>query len=251
MALIYEIVRRKTHTMLLAKHDLLKDSEARYRKANADLTHEINERTRAEMALQKIQEELEHRVAERTTELADANAELQSEIAERKRIEKALRSSENKYRQIVETAPTGIYEIDLENFRFTEVNEVMCDILGYSREELLNIDPRALMTAETQVMVDDRMARVFAGEEISTTFEFKISTKDGQEIWALLNAKAFYEDGKPTRALTFAQDVTEIKQLQARPKSAPPLGSMRKPNRYPVCLAPAEKHGRCGLFASL
>jgi PAS domain S-box-containing protein len=206
--------------MLLAKHAMLKDSEARYRKANADLTHEIKERTRAEMALQKIQEELEIRVAERTAELADANAELQSEIAERKRIEKALRSSENKYQQIVENAPTGIYEIDLEEFRFTEANEVMCDILGYSREELLEIDPRTLMTAETQVMVDDRMARVFAGEDICTTFEFKVTTKDGQELWALLNAKAFYEDGRPTRALTFAQDVTEIKQLEAQLQQA-------------------------------
>jgi PAS domain S-box-containing protein len=220
MALIYEIVRRNTHTILLSKHAMLKESEARYRKANQDLTHEISERKRAETELHKIQQELEHRVEMRTAELADANEELQAEIAQRKRIEKALRQSENKYRQIVENAPTGIYEIDLVDFRFTEVNDVMCAILGYTREELLSIDPRTLMTAETQLMVDDRMARVFAGQEVSTTFEYKITTKGGQELWVLLNAKAFHEDGKPARALTFAQDITEIKQLEAQLQQA-------------------------------
>jgi PAS domain S-box-containing protein len=220
MAMIYEIVRRHTHTMLLSKHVMLKESEARYREANEDLTHEVAERKRAEAALQKIQEELENRVEMRTAELAQANAELQTEITQRKRIEEALRESENKYRQIVENAPTGIYEIDLVDFRFTEVNDVMCDILGYSREELLNIDPRTLMTAETKLLVDDRMARILSGEQISTTFEFKVSTKDGRELWALLNTKAFYEDDKPTRALTFAQDITEIKQLEAQLQQA-------------------------------
>ena len=156
----------------------------------------------------------------RTVALAEANTDLQAEIARREQVEDALRESEKKYRKIVENAPTGIYEIDLIDFRFTEVNEVMCDILGYSREELLNINPQTLMTAETRLLANDRMAKLLAGEEISTTFEYKITAKDGRELWALLNAKAFYEDGKPARALTFAQDMTEIKQLEASLEAA-------------------------------
>ena len=198
----------------------MKESETRYRQINEELTREIAERKRAQAELQKIQEELEQRVEMRTVELAEANTDLQVEIARCERVEEALRESEKKYRQIVENAPTGIYEINLINFRFTEVNDVMCDILGYSREELLNIDPRTLMTAETRLLANDRMARIFAGEDISSTFEYKVKTKDGRELWVLLNAKAFYEDGEPTRALTFAQDITEIKQLEAQLQQA-------------------------------
>jgi len=58
--------------------------------ANISLKDEIIERQRAEEALRKAQDELELRVQERTSELAEINAALQGEIAERKLAEEAL-----------------------------------------------------------------------------------------------------------------------------------------------------------------
>ena len=49
------------------------------------------------------------------------------------------RHEKEKYRQIVEHAPTGIYEFDLQRLKFTRVNDIMCKVTGYSREEFLSI----------------------------------------------------------------------------------------------------------------
>ena len=58
------------------------------------------------------------------------------DINERKQAEEALRESEEKYRNIVETANEGIWILDAEA-RTTYVNEKMAEMLGYSREEMI------------------------------------------------------------------------------------------------------------------
>ena len=60
-----------------------------------------------------------------------------------------LQYSEDKYRSLIEQASDTIYILDLEG-RFTEVNAAMCQMMGYTREELLQmniiqiIDPEEL-----------------------------------------------------------------------------------------------------------
>ncbi len=53
------------------------------------------------------------------------------DITERRRVEEKLRESEEKYRNIVETANEGITLIDSENI-ITFVNKKMTDMLGYN-----------------------------------------------------------------------------------------------------------------------
>jgi len=64
------------------------------------LNEEIKERRRAEDALRKAREELEHRVQARTVELTKANKLLKQEIAERKQAETALRKAEENLKKI-------------------------------------------------------------------------------------------------------------------------------------------------------
>jgi signal transduction histidine kinase/ligand-binding sensor domain-containing protein len=60
----------------------------------AQLQAEVAVRQKAEAALRQSHAELEHRVRERTAELAEANLNLQAEIAERKSVEAQLRQSQ-------------------------------------------------------------------------------------------------------------------------------------------------------------
>ena len=55
--------------------------------------------------------------------------------------ETALRESEAKANAMIRYAPTGICEIDYRGPKFISVNDAMCQILGYSREELISMGP--------------------------------------------------------------------------------------------------------------
>ena len=65
-------------------------------------------------------------------------------INQRSAAEAALRESEEKFRNIIETAPDGYYEVDMEG-NFTFFNDSMCKILGYSRDELSAMNQRKSM----------------------------------------------------------------------------------------------------------
>ena len=53
-----------------------------------------------------------------------------------------------------------------------------------------------------------------AGERIDENVEFKVITKDGHDLWAVLYVKPMYKDGKLDSALVFAYDVTERKKAE-------------------------------------
>ena len=59
-----------------------------------------------------------------------------TDITDGKKIEEALRESEERFRGTFENAAVGIAHVAI-NGRFLRVNEKLCDILGYMREELL------------------------------------------------------------------------------------------------------------------
>ena len=59
-----------------------------------------------------------------------------TDISERKRAADALRESEERYRQLYDEAPVGYHEIDSEG-RIVNINRTECEMLGYSREEMI------------------------------------------------------------------------------------------------------------------
>jgi PAS domain-containing protein len=66
---------------------------------------------------------------------------LTKEIAEREQAEDSLRESEEKYRQLVNHAPSGILELDIVNNKFITVNEVACEYTGYTKEGITLHEP--------------------------------------------------------------------------------------------------------------
>ena len=59
-----------------------------------------------------------------------------TDASERKQAEQALRESEERFRRLYDEAPVGYHEIDLEG-RIVNINRTECEMLGYSREEMI------------------------------------------------------------------------------------------------------------------
>jgi PAS domain S-box-containing protein len=133
------------------------------------------------------------------------------DITDRKQTEQALFENEKRYRQLFEHAPTGIYEVDFVNRKFANVNDVVCGYTGYSKEELLSMNPLHILTEESQKAYMERLTKLIAGEKIPETVEYKIKTRDGTELWVLLNAEYIKENGFPKAATVVVHDITERK----------------------------------------
>ena len=142
------------------------------------------------------------------------------DITQRKQSEIALRESEARYRQLLNHAPSGIYEIDLTNGKFVSVNDVMCEYTGYTRHELLSMNALDMLTEEGQKKTLERFEKVQKGEKVPASVESKIKTKNNREIWTLLNTKFLYDaEGRPARILVVAHDISEQKQAQEEKKN--------------------------------
>jgi PAS domain S-box-containing protein len=136
------------------------------------------------------------------------------DITERKRAEEQLRQAEEKSRLLIKYAPSMIYEVDFHRPAFKSVNDVMCQFLGYTREELLAMSPFDLLDDEGKALFQERIRQKLAGEPISDFVEYKSKTKDGREVHGVLNISFTYKDGKPEGAVVVAHDITERKRAE-------------------------------------
>jgi PAS domain S-box-containing protein len=119
------------------------------------------------------------------------------------------------YRRFIEFAPVGMQEIKFDPPRFVWVNEETCRILGYTREELLKMNPLDFTDKAGKQLFLERVGRKFAKEKEDTQAEFKIKAKDGRELWASMKATLTREDGVVDGALVVAQDITGRKKAEA------------------------------------
>ena len=133
---------------------------------------------------------------------------------ERQQVRAALRDSEERFRVMFEQAAVGLAYVDIDgHFRF--VNQRLCDMLGYSREDLLQMTFVNITYAED---LQDSWANVnslLAGEQQDYSIEKRYVRQDGQIIWASLTATLVRtETGEPKYLLSVVQDITRRKEAE-------------------------------------
>ncbi len=134
---------------------------------------------------------------------------------ERTQADYALRESEKKFRDLVKNAPTAIYEIDFLSKKFVTVNDAMCNLSGFTRDELLSMNVLDILDDESKMKFIARIGSCMRGEKPDETVEYSINNKDGHTVHALLNMKFnFDEHGKPVGAMVVGHDITERKKAQ-------------------------------------
>jgi PAS domain S-box-containing protein len=148
------------------------------------------------------------------------------DITERKNNEEALRNSEMRYKQLVNRAHAGIYEIDLTTGNFIYFNDAICETLGYSREEFQNLRMWDVLTEASRQKQLVRVEKMLKGEPVPAEAETDIIDKNGNKMSLLVYTKIEYKDGLPVRANTVAHNITERKRLEEELSKAQKLESL-------------------------
>ena len=141
---------------------------------------------------------------------------VQRDVTGLRRTEEALRQSEEKSSLLIKYAPSMIYELDFHGQKFKSVNDEMCKTLGYTREELLAMNPFDLLEGASKNVFKDRIGRTLDSEPIKDFVEYKVKTKDGRELYGAIRVTFIFKDGQPESALVVAHDVTERKLMEKK-----------------------------------
>ena len=136
------------------------------------------------------------------------------DITERMRIGEALAESERKYRELIKYAPSGIFNVDFVTGLFTEVNDAMCVIMGYTHNEFLTMTPFEILDEEGKEQFRSRIGNARSGIQPSDAAEYHVRKKDGSYIWALLNITFNWSREKIISATVIAHDITERKKIE-------------------------------------
>jgi two-component system NtrC family sensor kinase len=136
------------------------------------------------------------------------------EITGRKQIEEKLKESEQKYRTILEEMGDGYFETDLAG-HITFVNDAMIRILGYSKEEIIGMNYRALRPEKEAKAVFEAYNRMYkTGEPLRNLFT-EIICKDGKHIFAETSAFPIRNDkGEIVGFRGIRCDITERKRME-------------------------------------
>jgi len=136
------------------------------------------------------------------------------DITDRKEAAEALRESEEKYRNILESMEEGYYEVDLAG-NFTFLNDAMCKIRGYTRDELMGMNNRKYMDTETAKKVYKAFNEVYRTQKSIKGYEWKIMRRDGTEGNVEVSVSLIKDlKGKSIGFRGIALDINERKQAE-------------------------------------
>ena len=169
----------------------------------------------AKAEIRRLNEELEQRVFKRTEELAEVNKNLRREISEREFAEKALQKSEERFRSYFNLGLIGI-AITSPKKGWIEVNDQMCKILGYDRNELMKLTWAELTHPEDLSTDSHYFNRVLSGQIDGYEIDKRFIRKDGQVIYAAISVKCLRKtDGSVDYLVGLLQDITERKEMES------------------------------------
>ena len=137
-------------------------------------------------------------------------------VYHRKRTEQALRISENRHRAIFDHAGAGIVEMD-ENIRFGAANERVCEILGYSRDRLLQMTVRDVTAPEDWPASAELNAQLVDGRIDRFEHEKRYLRADGSRIWVHVTVSAIRDaNGRFLSGIATVLDISARKSAEEK-----------------------------------
>jgi len=135
-----------------------------------------------------------------------------NDITEQKRVEDVLLVSETRYRRLFETAQDGILLLDADSGQIIDVNPFLTDLIGYSKEELLN---RKLWDIGFFTDIN-KLKNIFLeikNKEYVRYEDLPLETKDGRSVDVEFVSNVYQVDGKKVIQCN-VRDITERKHIE-------------------------------------
>ena len=126
----------------------------------------------------------------------------------------ALKISEEKYREIYESAQDIIWTSDLEG-DFISMNPVSEKIMGYKFADEINPSIKKYLTPESYKIAIDNILKKINKEESTSTYEVEAIAKNGKSVFLEISSYLKYENDKPVGIFGIARDITERKKAES------------------------------------
>jgi PAS domain S-box-containing protein len=172
---------------------------------------ELLARVHTHMELGRLRADLERQVAERTAELRLANERLCLELEERKRAERQLRENEERFRNLANRAPVGIWLTDADR-RVTFYNRRALAFLG--RKPAAHQWTDFVHPDDVEMVRARYLAAVVARR--SFRIECRVRRTTGKYRWMLNTGIPRFVGGVYDGHIGTSLDITDIKRAHER-----------------------------------
>lgn len=137
------------------------------------------------------------------------------DITDRKQAEVSLKESEERFRAIFEQAAVGVAQIASKTGEFIRVNQTYCEIVGYTRAEMLKTNFRQITHPEDLQADLDQMQLMLEGKIRSYTLVKRYCHKTGSIVWVELTVSPLWKIGaEPDDHIAVVKDITKRKQAE-------------------------------------
>ena len=139
------------------------------------------------------------------------------DITERMRTEDALREARDRFRSIFDHAPIGMAMVTLEG-RYLQANRSLCEILGYTEEELQALTWQEITHPDDLATSSDYARRMVEGEFPRYHLEQRFLHADGHTVWASLSV-SLVRDLRASRSTSSPRSRTSPSASRPRVRS--------------------------------
>ncbi|MGB3265346.1 MAG: PAS domain S-box protein [Microcoleus sp.] len=147
---------------------------------------------------------------------------------ERQHNQEALQKSEEKYRSVVENSLVGIaiiappiFSHEVEKCEWLEVNDALCDLLGYDRQELLHGNWDRWGFPEDWPASLEQLNKILAGESEGYVLDKRWRRKDGKIVYTRVSLRCIRcRDGSIDRMIKVILDVSDRYRYEAELKAS-------------------------------